>query len=255
MLDTGVYEIRNTFNNKSYIGSTRVGFSVRWRNHLNQLRRNKHINTILQNSYNKYGEDKFKFTILHRIPREYCIKMEQFYLDNSTCEYNISKRANGLNGPLSLEFIISEMNSYSSYRGKYCSEANSMLSIRPSTFFSILNRETYSYIELPESIIKKCLRVKQRVKNTPWRGKKRKESTNIKISKSLKNKYNGFSVIDLNTGNVFPNVSRAAEEYNLHPETLRCYLNGKRVNRTSLKYVDECKSNTHKLNKNGRKEK
>ena len=53
---SGIYEIRNRLSNKSYIGSTDK-FDKRWKEHSNFLRKNKHKNKHLQNSFNKYFEE------------------------------------------------------------------------------------------------------------------------------------------------------------------------------------------------------
>lgn len=46
----GVYRIVNTKNNKSYIGSTSRSFIIRFRQHLTELRCNKHPSNHLQSS-------------------------------------------------------------------------------------------------------------------------------------------------------------------------------------------------------------
>jgi len=57
-----IYGIVNTVNNKIYIGSA-TGHYRRKGQHFYMLRRNIHYNKHLQSSWNKYGEDKFKFII------------------------------------------------------------------------------------------------------------------------------------------------------------------------------------------------
>lgn len=59
----GVYIIRNIKNQKVYIGSSK-NLKERILDHLNNLKKNKHRNTHLQNSYNKYGENNFFISIL-----------------------------------------------------------------------------------------------------------------------------------------------------------------------------------------------
>ena len=63
MPQTGIYMIRNKVNNKIYIGQS-VDIRARWGVHVWKLRNNIHFNTHLQNSWNKYGEDSFEFTVL-----------------------------------------------------------------------------------------------------------------------------------------------------------------------------------------------
>jgi group I intron endonuclease len=59
----GVYRIRNITSGKFYIGSSN-GIYKRWEVHKRQLRAGNHHNPVLQASWNKHGEDFFKFEIL-----------------------------------------------------------------------------------------------------------------------------------------------------------------------------------------------
>lgn len=88
-----VYKIVNSVTGDFYIGSS-VDFGFRKWSHLNDLRLNKHHSPILQNSYNKHGEDKFKFEILETFSSpETLIAREQFYIDTLKPRYNISQVA------------------------------------------------------------------------------------------------------------------------------------------------------------------
>lgn len=67
MIKFGIYCIRNIVNNKIYVGQTgdRRGFPGRWSVERRNLRRNNNKpNRYLQNAWNKYGENNFKFEIL-----------------------------------------------------------------------------------------------------------------------------------------------------------------------------------------------
>lgn len=77
----GIYEILNTVNNKAYIGSS-INIKGRWQKHKALLRHNKHENKKLQNAWNKYGEDNFKFSILEECDVKNLLDIEQNYLDN-----------------------------------------------------------------------------------------------------------------------------------------------------------------------------
>lgn len=59
----GIYQIRNIINGKSYIGKS-INIKVRKWEHKNSLLKNKHPNGHLQASFNKYGEEAFRFRIL-----------------------------------------------------------------------------------------------------------------------------------------------------------------------------------------------
>jgi len=60
----GIYKIQSTVKpDRFYIGSS-VNISKRWSCHINDLRKNKHHSSKLQNHYNKYGESDLRFTII-----------------------------------------------------------------------------------------------------------------------------------------------------------------------------------------------
>lgn len=87
-MNSGVYFIENINNNKIYIGSsTNVG--KRLNKHLNLLRRGKHHSTILQNSWNKHGEDSFRFYLIEECKKEDLLVREQHYIDSRKPEYNM----------------------------------------------------------------------------------------------------------------------------------------------------------------------
>jgi len=64
-----VYEIRNKTNNKVYIGQTTRG-RIRWTQHLTELRGNYHKNKVLQEDFDKFGEEAFEWTILKEFESE-----------------------------------------------------------------------------------------------------------------------------------------------------------------------------------------
>jgi len=59
----GIYSITNIINGKKYIGSS-TKIVKRWTEHRCHLKYNTHTNPILQNAYNKYGKDNFKYEII-----------------------------------------------------------------------------------------------------------------------------------------------------------------------------------------------
>ena len=86
---SGIYCILNIQNNKKYIGSS-INIWQRLQKHFSLLRNNKHENIILQNSFNKNGEDSFICFCL-REHTENLTYLEQYYIDLLNPQYNITK--------------------------------------------------------------------------------------------------------------------------------------------------------------------
>jgi len=89
---TGIYKIENLVNGKIYIGSS-IDIQKRWRDHKNTLNRNTHHNGRLQNAWNKYGADCFRFTIIEICFNFVLLSREQYYMDTLKPFYNISLTA------------------------------------------------------------------------------------------------------------------------------------------------------------------
>ncbi len=65
----GVFQIRNTTNNKVFIEASTDLDSI-WNRHKFQLKIKSHQNSLLQADWNELGEDKFVFEILSEIKQE-----------------------------------------------------------------------------------------------------------------------------------------------------------------------------------------
>lgn len=91
-MSIGIYKILNIINNKVYIGSS-INIERRFYEHLRHLKENYHINKHLQNAYNKYGENSFKFSIIVNTKESILRRAEQLYInkfqaDNPKYGYN-----------------------------------------------------------------------------------------------------------------------------------------------------------------------
>lgn len=65
-MKSGIYKIENLINGKIYVGKT-LHLNKRFKEHLWELKKGNHFNRYLQNSWNKYGEENFKFSILEEV--------------------------------------------------------------------------------------------------------------------------------------------------------------------------------------------
>jgi group I intron endonuclease len=75
-----IYKIVNLVNDKFYVGST-INKKVRFRQHRNMLRGNRHHCKHLQAAWNKYGEDKFDFRVVEEVSESLSLQqIEDIYL-------------------------------------------------------------------------------------------------------------------------------------------------------------------------------
>lgn len=95
---SGIYIIRNTINDKVYIGGSSRLYS-RFIEHKSVLLRNKH-NRIFQNFVNKYGIECLSFELIEEVicEKDKLLQREQFWIDyfqsfNSRKGFNMCKKA------------------------------------------------------------------------------------------------------------------------------------------------------------------
>jgi len=81
---SGIYKITNIVNNKIYIGCA-SNIRTRKNCHLHDLRNNYHINSYLQNAWNKYGEINFKFELIEYCDVKKLHEKEHFWVNHYDC--------------------------------------------------------------------------------------------------------------------------------------------------------------------------
>ena len=90
-----LYEIKNVINNWRYIGCTQ-NWRDRKQEHIRTLNQNTHCNIHLQRAWNKYGSDKFIFSIIETAATvEQMFNREIELIAENLDLYNISKGGNG----------------------------------------------------------------------------------------------------------------------------------------------------------------
>ena len=92
---SGIYCIHNTVNDKRYIGSSK-NLLHRLYTHRAYLRKNRHVNSKLQNSWNKHGEEAFRCYVLEFCEPKILLEREQFYIDELKPWYNITTKVQKL---------------------------------------------------------------------------------------------------------------------------------------------------------------
>lgn len=92
-----IYAIRCKANGRMYIGRTKQLTEERIKAHLTLLRSKKHTNKLMQEDYNKYGEDNFEYYELETGLTFENRNKECFYMDKyKTCDsrYGYNTRDN-----------------------------------------------------------------------------------------------------------------------------------------------------------------
>ena len=80
MNNCGIYRVDCINNNHFYIGQS-LTCSLRFSQHIKDLRKNKHFNPRLQNCFNKYGEQSLVFKIIQNCTQNELNVSEQLWLD------------------------------------------------------------------------------------------------------------------------------------------------------------------------------
>lgn len=91
-MESGIYIIKNNIDNKVYIGQS-INIKKRIKNHMQNLKNNRHQNVHLQRAFNKYGEQAFSFDVLEYCTKDMLNNREIYYISF----YNSANRKSGYN--------------------------------------------------------------------------------------------------------------------------------------------------------------
>ena len=215
-----IYQIENLVTGIKYYGRTNNP-QRRKTTHFRELEQNKHINSKLQNAFNKYGKENFVFTILEEIEDEGKVfEREEYYLNLEEEKYNISKSSRSPGNYI-------HYGSNNGFYGKHHSE------------------ETKSKIGSKASI--RC-----RGEGNPFYGKKHTEETKRLIAEKARETFKGVPkteewkkkkracspknipiVID---GKEYISINEAARELNVDRKTISYRLNSKSEKFSGYRY-------------------
>jgi group I intron endonuclease len=147
-IQCGIYKITNKVTGDKYIGETKRPIEERLKEHLTQLRNNRHCNKYLQRSFNKYGEEAFRFSVITRCSESVTDTAEKFFIK----KYNTFKgkgfnMTDGGSDGLHLEETKKKI-SYS-MKGMFVGENNPMWGIKGEkhpNYGKTLSEETKKHI-------------------------------------------------------------------------------------------------------------
>lgn len=242
----GIYRIKNLINGKCYYGSSKE-IEKRWKTHLNQLRNKKHINCILQNAWNKYGEDNFIFEIVEECELEKLFEVEQKYID--TCgDYNIGIKASGgdnISKNPNKDLIVENIKKGSKIWRDSLSDDE-----RRDMFSKPLNKNpnwkggvSYKYCECGvriKPINDTCIKCRNKSgENNPFFGKQHSDETKKKLSEARKGTYHGEQNIPIIIDGVeYRSAGEASKVLNTPMVTIRWRVLSKNKKFDNYKYKD-----------------
>ena len=120
-IESGIYYIQNIKTNQIYIGQS-IHLTERLKDHFNKLRKNKHHNKHLQNSFNKYGEENFVYGIMEYCKPDKLDEMEIAYMNLfNTQKTGFNILDGGVDAPITSRINLSNDKLKELYLGEYSS--------------------------------------------------------------------------------------------------------------------------------------
>lgn len=236
---TGIYMIRNTVNNKSYIGQSQ-NIELRIKTHVWMLSNNRHYNVHMQSAWNKYGEGSFSISILEECEACRLDELEMFYInkfDSYKNGYNRTEGGGGTRGFRASESSKQKMrDNHYNCSGKKNPRARSVVLLNTGEVFDCITEAASAY-----NVAKAD--VSSNAKGKLWSAGSLDgvrlvwayEDDYSSLSQSdisdllyigQNSKRSGFSyraksVICLTTGDVFASIADAATNYNVSHSCIR----------------------------------
>lgn len=130
-MNVTIYAIKCLINDKIYIGQTN-NYKVRMKQHLCELKTNKHTNKWLQHDFNIYGIDNFKYYILEsNVPANMKYVKETFYMNmyggtNSDLIYNVKGNFHDDNTEYAQRKVSHLNDNYNLFEGKVHTEESKL---------------------------------------------------------------------------------------------------------------------------------
>jgi len=140
LASSGIYCIKNITNGKIYVGKSTHLYRRKYQ-HFTALKKNKHTNTYLQASFNKYGFDSFVFEVLEQCDLSELSIKEHYWINL----FDSCNRAKGYN----LEIVNDDGSNSRCYdsinRMRKTINANKEKYVRPKGKDNPTSKEVYQY--------------------------------------------------------------------------------------------------------------
>lgn len=194
---SGIYCIESKINSQKYIGQA-GNIGKRWREHIWELKHNKHENKYLQNIYNKYGFENLYFYVVEECDIDVLSDREIYYIKTWKTKrpygINLTDGGEGLRGYEPSKETRNKMSESS--KNRFTEEVRKEWSERfmgegNPRFGAVLTEETKRKISLANTGRKASEKTKENMSKAK-KGKKRivtwvvSEQTKKKISDTLK---------------------------------------------------------------------
>ena len=154
----GIYKITNLENGKVYVGQSK-NIKFRWYAHRGELNRNVHHNSHLQNAWNNYGSDSFRFQVIEECDERELNDKEIYWISHLKSSdpkygYNMTTGGDGGRGR-----ILSEEQKYHMFSIRADSEEIVQLSL-DGKFIKRWrsSAQAAKTLNIPASGIRECVR-------------------------------------------------------------------------------------------------
>jgi len=226
---SGIYQIVNTINFKSYIGSAKH-ILYRWTTHRQQLNHGSHHNLHLQRAWSKYGEQSFKFIVLEDkiIGHQNLLDNEKSWIELLKPEYNIGSVGGGDNiskHPKNDEFRekqrLMAQNRYKNMTDEEKKKLSRIGETNPNWKGGISKPKCIGCGKLISATRTRCQICSKQGDLNSFYGKHHSEKTKEKIRQKKLGKPNTAQAIKVSiNGVIYPSMAEAARQLGIHDSLL-----------------------------------
>lgn len=228
----GIYIIENLINGKVYIGQSKH-IKARWKAHFSKLKKGIHENDYLQKSWNKYGGNNFKHTIIELCEEDDLNVKERYYIalynaTNKNYGYNMTIGGDNANALVS---DLAKEKQRIALSGERSSQHKEVICLETKEIFPTIKEASLNVNVHYSAITNCCMHKSNTCKNMHWMFLDEYNSSssdyinqllNIKPPKREK------QIIYLNTGKVFNSIKEASEQLNINVNSISQCCSGRR---------------------------